>query len=294
MQQEWKGNHRNQILQQQGNPPIMSNTTERSSTAPGQRYPSMVELLPLPLKQSLKRSWAEEFHKRIFSQMDRKVISQIFVKENEEGIPASIYMGLEIMKLLFDWSDEELIANLNFDLRVCYALGFENLGEIIVETQALTDQRDKLLKYARKASIEERAEIVKRLQPKDDERTDSLLSSADLSNFFANFTKVKQLKTNIDALRDFYAELPESEQKWYKQMVRYYVKDDSEKIIARIKISEINKHLHRLMAILLYFNEIFGSNPDLNHSKSFLRIRQALYHRYHFKSTKKNGFSPRE
>ena len=272
----------------------MSDITERNSTAPGQRYPSMVELLPLRLKESLKRSWAEEFHKRIFSQMDRKVISQIFVKENEEGIPPSIYMGLEIMKLLFDWSDEELIANLNFDLRVCYALGLKNLGEIIVETQALTDQRDKLLKYARKASIEERAEIVKRLQPKDDERNDSLLSSADLSNFFANFTKVKQLNIVIDALKDFYSELPEVEKKWYEQMVRYYVKDDTERIIARIKISEVNKHLHRLMAILLYFNEIYGSNPELNRSKSFLKIRQALYHRYHFKSGKKNGSSRHE
>ena len=77
-------------------------------------------------------------------------------------------------------------------------------------------------------------------------------------------------------------------------MVSYYVKDDTERIIARIKISEVNKHLHRLMAILLYFNEIYGSNPELNRSEGFLEIRQALYHRYHFKSGKKNGSSRHE
>ncbi|MFC2042383.1 hypothetical protein ACFLTV_02690 [Chloroflexota bacterium] len=54
-------------------------------------------------------------------------------------------MGLEIIKGMFDYTDEELLDQFHFNLLTAHALGLENLGDLTMSERTIYYNRARLL-----------------------------------------------------------------------------------------------------------------------------------------------------
>lgn len=77
--------------------------------------------------EMLKKSWAEDFFRLVFSQINEERFSVLYSTEASRPNKAvNLLVSLLILKQQNQLSDEELIGTLYFDYRFQYALGLES------------------------------------------------------------------------------------------------------------------------------------------------------------------------
>ena len=75
-------------------------------------------------RQRLAASWADTFYKEVFCQLDEATFAVLYSeKDSRPNVPVNILLGLEILKMQFGWTDEDLYDEYNYNLQVRYALG---------------------------------------------------------------------------------------------------------------------------------------------------------------------------
>lgn len=97
----------------------------------------------------LQKSWAYDFYRFIFSQINEERFSVLYSdKASRPNKPVNVLVGLLILKMEHALSDEELIGSLYFDYRYQYALGLDandNDDRLCVNT--LSNFRARLVEY---------------------------------------------------------------------------------------------------------------------------------------------------
>jgi hypothetical protein len=85
------------------------------------------QAFPNHIIEILKKSWAEDFYRLIFTQINEKRFSILYSdKASRPNKPVNILVSLLILKQQNLLSDEELLGSLYFDYRFQYALGLES------------------------------------------------------------------------------------------------------------------------------------------------------------------------
>lgn len=92
-------------------------------------YSSYSTLHPNTQKR-LGKSWAPIFYEHVFRQIDEKPFAVLYNSNmGRPNFPVNILLSLELIKHIFDYTDEMLLDQYNFNYQLMYALGESNLGE---------------------------------------------------------------------------------------------------------------------------------------------------------------------
>jgi len=92
-------------------------------------YSSYSTLHPRTQKK-LEKSWAPIFYEHVFRRIDEKPFAILYSPDKgRPNFPVNILLSLELIKHIFDYTDEMLLEQYNFNYQLMYALGESNLGE---------------------------------------------------------------------------------------------------------------------------------------------------------------------
>jgi hypothetical protein len=70
----------------------------------------MVHQFPAGVMKRLDKSWAPIFRKEIFEKVDERRYTGFYSTiDSRPNFPVNIWVGLEIIKGMFDYTDEELL-----------------------------------------------------------------------------------------------------------------------------------------------------------------------------------------
>lgn len=112
--------------------------------------------MPNYLKNILKKSWAHNFQKYIFPNINEERFSVLYSDNyaSRPNSPVNVIVGLLIIKELFALADEDLIGSLHFDIRYQYALRTTSFEKQPVSINSLYNFRSRLYDYYKKTGID--------------------------------------------------------------------------------------------------------------------------------------------
>lgn len=115
-------------------------------------------------RKALDKSWAKIFADEIFPAIDEKRFSVLYSdKASRPNTPVNIIIGALIIKELFDYSDDEIVENLMFDIQLQYALHTTSFEEQPLSDKTLSRFRKRCYDYERLHNKDLYRECVKDL-----------------------------------------------------------------------------------------------------------------------------------
>lgn len=98
--------------------------------------------------KEIEEGWAGQFYKHVFCKIDENLFEPLYSKDmGRPNTPVNILVGLEIIKHLWNYTDEQLMRTIRSDYEVNYALGIRELGSCYIADRTVYDFRKKLLTY---------------------------------------------------------------------------------------------------------------------------------------------------
>ena len=102
------------------------------------------------IKERLKNSWAEVFYHEVFHKIDESAFRVLYSKDNgRPNTPVNILFSLELIKHLFNYTDEVLIEQYYFNIQVRYALGLRDFEEHPLTLRTLHGFRNRIYTYTK-------------------------------------------------------------------------------------------------------------------------------------------------
>lgn len=111
------------------------------------------------LAEKLQASWAALFYEHVFCQIDESSFAPLYSSDNgRPNFPVNIFMALDLIKHLKEYTDEVLLDEYAFNYQISFALGLRTLGERYFAPRTLYEFRARLYNY----SIEypEKADLI--------------------------------------------------------------------------------------------------------------------------------------
>ena len=240
---------------------------------------STVSHLPKFMKERLSKSWAAVFYHRIFSKIDEKKFSVLYSdKKSRPNFPINIWVGLEILKELFIWTDEELLNQFHFNLQTCFALGLEDLGSITLADRTLYYHRSRLVKYQAATGRDLFKELFEEIT---DEAIESLgiqssFQRMDSSLIGSNIKKMTRLELLIKVLQNFWKQLPEQEKARHVDLVKEYIEKQPSGYCYHLNRLQVDEKLKALGELFAYFKRLYHTNTEITGSRSYRHLQRAL------------------
>ena len=243
----------------------------------------MVYQLPVGVKKMLDESWSPAFRKLIFDKIDERHYAGLYSDiPSRPNFPVNVWVGLEIIKYFFDYTDEELMQQWHFNLLTTYALGQEGLGELTLCIRTVYYNRERLLEYEMKTGRNLLEEEFKSI-------TDDALKQLGVdtgmqrmdSSFVGSFIKkMSRLDIVVKVLQNFYKELPELEQKRWQPFLADYLKEEAQHLSFRLKRSEVEAHLKKVGEWLFTLHEAYAQDEGITGLRSYQHIGRVLREQY--------------
>lgn len=243
----------------------------------------IVYQLPLGVKKMLDESWAPAFRRLVFDKIDERRYAELYSNNvSRPNFPVNVWVGLEILKGQFDYTDEELMRQFHFDLLTAYALGQEGLGELTVCIRTIYYNRERLLEYETMTGrnlLEEEFNSI----------TDDALEQLGVdtktqrmdSSFVGSFIKkMSRLEIAVKVLQNFYKELPEEEQKRWQPLLVEYLEENAQHLSFRLKRAEVETHLTKVGEWLFKLHEAYSRDEDLSGVQSYRHMGRVLQEQY--------------
>jgi hypothetical protein len=242
-----------------------------------------VHQMPVGVTKMMDKSWAPAFRRLIFERIDERRYAELYSTiESRPNFPVNIWVGLEIIKWMFDYTDQELLEQFHFNLLTAYALGLENLGEVTLCERTIYYNRDRLLEYEAKTGRNLLEEEFKAI-------TDDALARLPIdpktqrmdSSFIGSFIKqMSRLELIVKVLQNFYHELPEAEQtRWVSRLAKY-VENEAKHITYHLKRAEVEEHLKELGIILFELHQTYAGDDKISGLKSYQHVGRVLLEQF--------------
>jgi hypothetical protein len=243
----------------------------------------MVHQFSVGVMKRLDKSWAPAFRKEIFEKIDERRYAGLYSTiDSRPNFPVNIWVGLEILKGMFDYTDEELLDQFHFNLLTARALGQGNLGDITLSERTLYYNRARLLDYEARTG---RNLLEEEFQAITDEALAKLKINAKVqrmdSSMVGSFIKqMSRLELIAKVLQNFYRDLPEVEQLRWKELLIDYIEDEAEHIAYQLKRAEVEGHLKKLGGLLFDLHQAYASNTEISNLKSYQHVSRLLLEQY--------------
>lgn len=212
----------------------------------------------LPEKQLklLKKSWANTFYHKFFSQIDEEIFEILYSNEpSRPNIPVNVMVGLEVLKAGFGWSDAELYENYCFNLQVRYSLGYDRLGDGDFAIRTLYYFRERLSRYYLENGInllEQAFEQITDIQIQDLQvRTG--MQRMDSTQIASNIVNASRLQLLVEAIQRTYRILREVDQNRLAGNFAPYLKETAGHYTYRVKGKEaVQEHLRQVGSVIYH------------------------------------------
>jgi hypothetical protein len=242
-----------------------------------------VHQFPTGVMKRLDQSWAPTFRKLIFEKIDEQRYAGLYsTKDSRPNFPVNIWVGLEILKWLFDYTDEELLDQFHFNLLCARALGQENLGDITLSERTIYYNREKLLDFENEHGRNLLEEEFKAIT--DDAiaklKLNTKIQRMDSSMIGSCIKQMSRLELIAKVLQNFYRDLPEVEQLRWKEQLAEYIKEEADHLAFQLKRAEIEDHLKRLGGWLFELHEYYADQVDIRKMKSYQHLERLLREQY--------------
>jgi len=243
----------------------------------------IVYQLPLGVKKMLDESWAPAFRGLVFDKIDEMRYAVLYSDNvSRPNFPVNVWVGLEILKGQFDYTDEELMRQFHFDLLTAYALGQEGLGELTVCIRTIYYNRERLLEYEAMTGRNLLEEEFNSITDDALEQwgVDTKTQRMD-SSFVGSFIKkMSRLEIAVKVLQNFYKELPEEEQKRWQPLLAGYLEEEAQHLSFRLKRAEVETHLTKVGEWLFKLHEAYSRDEDLTGLQSYQHVGRVLQEQY--------------
>lgn len=243
----------------------------------------IVHQLPLGVKRMLDESWAPAFRKLVFEKIDEKRYVELYSDiPSRPNFPVNVWVGLEIIKGIFDYTDEELMEQWHFNLLTAYALGQEGLGELTLCIRTLYYNRERLLEYEARTGRNLLEEEFKGI-------TDDALKQLGVdtgtqrmdSSFVGSFIKqMSRLELVVKVLQNFYKDLPEVEKEHWQPLLADYVEEEAQHLSFRLKRSEVEAHLKKVGEWLFKLQETYARDERITGLGSYQQMGRVLQEQF--------------
>jgi hypothetical protein len=243
----------------------------------------MVHQFSPSFMKRLEKSWAPLFRKTIFEKIDERRFAGLYSDiKSRPNFPVNIWVGLEIIKWMFDYTDEELLDQFHFNLLIARALGQNNLGDITLSERTLYYNRERLLEYEAHTGRNLLEEEFKAITDEtlSELKIDTKIQRMD-SSFVGSFIKkMTRLELIAKVLQNFYRELPEVEQVRWKERLADYLKDEADHIAYQLRRSEVEEHLQKLGNLLFELHQAYSADLRISATKSYQHVSRVLLEQY--------------
>lgn len=103
----------------------------------------------------LENSWAKTFAEDVFPYIDEEMFRCLYCDDNgAPNTPTNIIVGASIIKEILDYSDDQIVEGLMFDIRMQYALHTTSFEEQPLSDKSLTRFRKRCLEYKNETNID--------------------------------------------------------------------------------------------------------------------------------------------
>lgn len=202
---------------------------------------SHVNELPERTLRVLKNSWAETFRNEVFCRIREDRFAVLYSDcPSRPNVPVNILVGLEIIKGLRGWSDEELYEHFVLDVQVRYALSCDNFGEGDFDLRTVYNFRRALSEYSLKSgeslmqvTFEDITDAqIQKLGIKTD------IQRMDSSDIASNIADLSRLELLITVVQRLYRVLSEADKVSYREEFGHYLDQGAGQYTYRIKGKE--------------------------------------------------------
>jgi len=239
--------------------------------------------LPCGVKKMMDKSWAPRFRDLVFKRIDERRYAELYSDiYSRPNFPVNVWVGLEVIKGLFDYTDAELLEQFHFNLLTAYALGLENLGEVTLAERTLYYNRKRLLEYEAQTGrnlLEEEFQAMAENSLEElglDAKTQRMDSS-----FVGSFIKqMSRLELIVKVLQNFYHDLDGKEQARWNPLVKEYVETEAKHIAYYLKSAEVGDYLQRVGAVLFELHQTYAGDERINALKSYKHIGRVLLEQF--------------
>jgi hypothetical protein len=243
----------------------------------------MVHQFSVGTMKRLEKSWAPVFRKLVFERIDERRYAVLYSTiESRPNFPVNIWVGLEILKWLFDYTDEELLDQFDFNLLCARALGQDNLGDITLSERTIYYNRQRLLDYESKTGRNLLEEEFKALT--DDTisklKLNTKMQRMDSTMIGSSIKQMSRLELIAKVLQNFYRDLPEAEQLQWKERLAEYIEEEADHIAYQLKRAEVEEHLHKLGGLLFELHRHYENQPEISQLKSYQHLGRLLLEQY--------------
>lgn len=248
-------------------------------------YGMVHQFKPGMLKR-LDKSWAPIFRKLIFEKIDERRYAVLYSSiESRPNFPVNIWVGLEILKAMFDYTDEELLDQFDFNLLTARALGQDNLGDITLSERTIYYNRQRLLDYENQTGRNLLEEEFKALS---DEafaklKLNTKIQRMDSSMIGSCLKQMSRLELVVKVLQNFYRDLPEAEQLRWKEPLVGYIEEEADHLAFQLKRAEVEEHLKILGGLLFKLHEIYAGDAQISALQSYQHVSRLLMEQYNIK-----------
>jgi len=246
----------------------------------------MVHQFPAGMMKRLEKSWAPAFRKLIFEKIDERRYAELYsTVDSRPNFPVNIWVGLEILKGMFDYTDEELIDQFHFNLLTARALGQDNLGDITLSERTIYYNRERLLAYEARTG---RNLLEEEFQSITDEALAKLKINTKVqrmdSSMVGSFIKqLSRLELIAKVLQNFYRDLAESEQARWKERLGEYIEETAGHLAYQLRRAEVEAHLQKLGSLLFELHQGYAYDAGINNLQSYQHVSRLLLEQYNIR-----------
>jgi hypothetical protein len=246
----------------------------------------MVHQFSPGMMKRLDKSWAPVFRKLVFEKINERRYAVLYsTVESRPNFPVNIWVGLEILKWISDYTDEEMVDQFNFNLLCARALGQDNLGDITLCERTIYYNRQRLLEYENQTGrnlLEEEfkalsAEAITKL------KLNLQMQRMDSTMIGSCIKKMSRLELVAKVLQNLYRDLSETEQLKWKERLASYIEEEANRIGYQLKRAEIEEHLKNLGGLLFALHEAYAGDAEITALKSYQHVGRVLMEQYNIK-----------
>lgn len=248
-----------------------------------QSFFSGQNLLPESLREALLNSWAATFYEEVFCRIDEEIFAVLYSDEPScPNTPANVLMGMEILKAGFGWSDKELYEEVQFDLKVRYALGLHDWREELFTLRTVYNFRKRVREHAEETGVNLIQQVFEQV-------TDAQLEAVaietgwqrmDSTQVLSNIAEMSRLELLIAVVQKVYRQLAmgaEQQARWKERLAPYLGKRPHN-ICYKISADETQEHLTTIGELLAALEaELEQKAPE---SDALVLVRRVLKEQY--------------
>ena len=239
------------------------------------------------VKDMLDKSWAPVFKEHIFMKINELRFACLYSDTaSRPNFPVNVWASLEIMKELFNLSDEQLLEQFHFNYLTAHAVGLEGLGELSVCRRTLNYIRSRLLEYEEKTGRNLLKEEFNALSCDAAELfgVNTKIQRMDSTLVGSFIKKMSRLELLVKVLQNLYRDLPAEEQDRWRPRLGEYVEKDADHITFRLKQEEVGEHLKKVGELLFALHEAYKDDDRVNGRKSYRHVSRVLVEQYDIKA----------